>query len=72
MRLFDLFGKKGQNTLEYTTIILVVAAGIIVMGPYVIRSVNAHFKSWEDAVNDAVNDPMEEASPSEIPPPPSF
>lgn len=67
-----LFQKKAQNVLEYTTLILVVAAGIIVMGPYVIRSVNAHFKSWEDAVNDATNDPMEEADLSDIPPPPSF
>ena len=32
--------------------------GIIVMSPYVIRSVNAHLKTWEDSVDDSVNDPL--------------
>lgn len=39
------------------------------MGPYVIRSWNAHVKSWEDSVKDSVNDPLEQTqdSPAYLP-----
>ena len=68
----SLRSKKGQSIVEYSTIIIVVMLGIIVMGPYVIRSVNANLKMWEDAVNDSVSDEPVEADVSEIPPPPEF
>ena len=39
------------------------------MGPYVIRSVNAHLKSWEDEVDDSINDPLMDADPTGLPTP---
>ena len=45
--------------MEYCVITALIAAGIAMMGPYVIRSVNAYFKGWEDSVEDSVNDPLE-------------
>ena len=48
-----LFKKKGQTTIEYTTIAAIVVASILIMGPYMIRSINAFFKSLDDEVNDS-------------------
>lgn len=50
--------KHAQSIVEYTMIIILVASGIVLTGGYVIRSVNAQFKSWEDSVDDSINDPM--------------
>lgn len=41
----------GQSILEYVFIAMLVILGVIVMGPYVIRSVNAHFKLWDEAMD---------------------
>lgn len=49
---------NAQATLEYSFILALVAAGIIVMGPYVIRSWNANLKSAEDSVMDSFHDPL--------------
>lgn len=62
--LKSLFQKKSQSLLEYSVIILLVMAGLILMRPYVIRSVNAHFKSWERGVSDSLKDKME---PGQLP-----
>lgn len=40
-----------QSTLEFIMLLILVLAGIFVMGPYVIRSVNAYMRSWEVAVD---------------------
>lgn len=57
-----LFRKKigplAQSTLEYSLITALVTAGIVLMGPYVIRSWNAHMKGYEDAVLDSHQDPL--------------
>ncbi len=50
--------KEAQSTLEYLTVMVLVMVGIVVMGPYVIRSVNAHLKMWEDVADDSYTDPM--------------
>ncbi|MCX5681549.1 MAG: hypothetical protein NT079_04645 [Candidatus Omnitrophica bacterium] len=42
-----------QSTLEFMMIIILVIAGVVVMGPYVIRSVNAYMRSWEIAADQA-------------------
>jgi len=35
-------------------------ASILISGPYVIRSLFANIKSWEDSVTDSFNDPLVE------------
>ncbi len=59
--------KTGQSVIEYTLIASLVILGVIVMGPYVIRSINAHFKIWDDSVQDSLDDPMISPSPDKIP-----
>jgi len=53
---------KAQSIIEYTTVILLVAAGIILIRPYVIRGINAHMKTWEDSVGDSLNDPLKHSN----------
>jgi len=48
--------RKAQSILEYTLITALVIAGILIMGPYVIRSINAFFKSASLQVEDALNE----------------
>ena len=36
--------QKAKSFIEYTDLIAVVVGAIIIMGPYVIRSWNAHLK----------------------------
>lgn len=50
---------KGQSILEYTILAMLVIVTTMVMGPYLIRSINAHFKLWQEAVSDTVNDRMQ-------------
>lgn len=53
--------QKGQHTLEYMILLILIMAGIIIGGPYVIRSWNAQVKGWEDSVVDSMDDPLMEA-----------
>ncbi len=53
--------------VEYTTILALVAAGIMLGGPFVIRSWNANLKSIEDSVTDSFNDPLLEDLDPNIP-----
>lgn len=39
---------KGQSIIEYTTLIIIVAAALTVMSIYITRSVNARVKQTED------------------------
>ncbi len=55
---FKKQSRHAQQTLEYSIILALVAAGIILTGPYVIRSWNANLKSAEDSVIDSFNDPL--------------
>jgi hypothetical protein len=57
---------KGQSIIEYVMIIILVMTGIIVAGPYLLRSVNAHFKLWDDTVQDSFDDRIVEARPDQI------
>lgn len=52
----------GQSIIEYSVVIILVAASLITMGPYVQRSWNAHVKSLEDSVSDSQNDPLIQAA----------
>lgn len=55
-----------QSVIEYTVIATLVMAGIFIIGPYIIRSFNAHLKGYEDSVVDAQNDPLLQGSPDDI------
>lgn len=59
---------EAQSIVEYVLLVTLVAVGIIVMGPYVIRAVNAHLKSWDDVVEDSYSDPFIKG-PHDFPPP---
>ncbi len=62
--------QKAQSILEYTLVITLVVTGIILMTRYVVYSVNAHLKSWDDAVGDAVEEPIIKFNdPASLPPP---
>jgi hypothetical protein len=39
-----IMNKRGQSIIEYALIAVLVILGIYFMGPYVLRSVGAHFK----------------------------
>ncbi len=56
-----IFTQKAQSTIEFSTLIILVTLGLIVMSPYIIRSVNAHLKTWEDSVDDSISDPLQNA-----------
>lgn len=61
------FNNVGQHITEYTLLIALVVAGVIVMGPYVKRSWNGQMRSWEVSVKDSVYDPLKQASAISIP-----
>ncbi len=50
--------KIGQTIVEYALLITLVLAGVMVMGPYVVRSWNANVKGWEDSYQDSFQDPL--------------
>ena len=54
--------RKGQSIIELAMVTVLIIAGIIVAGPYVLHSVNAHFKLWDDSVQDSLNDHLIQAS----------
>ena len=66
---------RSQSTLEFIMIIILVLAGVIVMGPYVIRSVNAYMRSWEISASQSKQDLSVRIQPWELPggpPPPTL
>ena len=60
--------QKAQNIIEFSIIAALIAAGILVAGPYVIRSWNAVLKTAEDSVIDSYRDPlMNRDNPVDLP-----
>ena len=57
--------KRGQSIIEYSLILTLVILGVAVMGPYILRSINAHFKIWDDEIQDSHN---ERLTPLNVPP----
>ncbi len=43
--------KRAQSTLEYAVLIAIVAAALIAMNNYVLRSIQANQKVIEDEIN---------------------
>ena len=62
-----LSSQNAQHTLEYMILLTLIMAGIIIGGPYVIRSWNAQMKGWEDSVVDSMTDPLTGAPPNIVP-----
>lgn len=58
--------KKGQSSVELTVIAMAVILGIIVGGPYVLRSINAHFKLWDTAAQESNEDQLTRATKDQI------
>jgi len=58
---------SGQSTLEYMAVAVLVMVGILGMGPYVIRSVNAYFQGAQEQAQDSFREEMRQAAldPSE-------
>ena len=46
-----LRNRRGQNVIEYTMLIIIVAAALMAMTTYVMRSMNARLKQTQDELN---------------------
>ena len=53
--------------IEYMFIAILVILGIVIMGPYVLRSVNAHFKLWDESVQDSATENLTQAPVNDVP-----
>lgn len=60
-------GVEAQHTIEYAVLLTLIMAGIIIAGPYVVRSWNANLKGWDDSVQDSLQDQLLEVSPAATP-----
>ena len=54
--------KRGQSIIEYALIAILVILGIVIMGPYVLRSVNGHFKLWDEGVKDSFEENLNQSN----------
>jgi len=54
---------SGQSIIEYTTLLVVISAAIIIMGPYLLQSWNANLKTFEHTVLTSLSDPLVDADP---------
>jgi hypothetical protein len=59
----------GQSVVEYTMLIIIVAAALVAMSTYITRSMNARLKSAQDELNYYKNDDV--GMPKDWNPPPS-
>ena len=59
--------KRGQSIIEYSLIAVLVILGIVIMGPYVLRSVGAHFKLWDEGVQDSFTENITQAPVNDVP-----
>jgi len=62
-----IMNKSGQSIIEYLLITILVIIGVVVMGPYVIRSTNAHFKLWDEGIQDSYKEHITQASRNDVP-----
>ncbi|MFA5437307.1 MAG: hypothetical protein WC293_01885 [Candidatus Omnitrophota bacterium] len=42
---------RAQNVIEYTMLIIIVAAALMAMSTYIMRSMNARLKQTQDELN---------------------
>jgi hypothetical protein len=53
---------KGQTVLEYLIVATLILAGIVIGGPFLVRSVSGHFRLLEDSTSDSVGEDIRQAS----------
>ena len=63
----DFMNKRGQSIIEYFMIAILVILGIVYMGPYVLRSIGAHFKLWDYSVQDSFKENLTQAPVNDVP-----
>jgi Flp pilus assembly pilin Flp len=51
LRIF--YNKRAQSFLEYTMLIMVIAAALLAMRQYIQRSINARLKQVQEELNEA-------------------
>ena len=56
-----IFSPSGQSPIEYATMAALVIAAILIIGPTVVRSINAHFKSLEEGAQDSFREDIQQA-----------
>lgn len=49
---------KAQSILEYIAIAMLLMTALIVMGPFLKNSVNAHFKILDESIQDSASEPL--------------
>lgn len=52
----NTLNKKGQHTIEAIILLTLVVATVVIIGPYVIRSINAYFFKQEQDVHDSFDE----------------
>ena len=52
---------RAQSGLEYLSIAVFVMLGVLLMGPYVVRSINSNFKAADEGVMDAHREGIQQA-----------
>ena len=62
-----IFKKLGLSIIEYSLLAMLVIVGTIVMGPYFIRSIGAHFQLWQESIDDSIDDRMVKSKGVTIP-----
>lgn len=55
-----MLNRRGQNIVEYSTLIIIAISVSIAMYPYAIRAWNAGMKGYEDSYEDAHKDPLKD------------
>lgn len=60
-------GSNAQHTTEYIVLLTLIMAGIIITGPYVIRSWNANLKGWDDSIQDSLQEEYLQIPAADIP-----
>ena len=56
-----MLNNKAQSIFEYVALAMLIIVGTVVMGPYLLRSVNSNFKLWQDSVGDSTHDRMQKS-----------
>jgi len=59
------FQRRGQVTLEYISVAVLTIVGIIFMGGYVHRSINAYFHDADQQVQDSFEEKFEDQAPED-------
>ena len=59
--------KHAQSIVEYALIAILVILGVVFMGSYVLRSINAHYKLWDEGTQDSFTETLNQAPVNVLP-----